>query len=45
MIVTDVARNAGTNRLGVEVVSDAEITEAESADTISRFIQEHENDD
>lgn len=41
LLITDVARLAGTNKLVVEVVTDKEIAEAEAASTYEDFEAEH----
>jgi hypothetical protein len=41
LLISDVARSAGTNKLIVEVVTDKEIAEAEAASTYEDFVAEH----
>lgn len=41
MIISDIARRESTAKLMVQVVSDKEIVEAESASTIAEFTEEH----
>ncbi|SDC56671.1 hypothetical protein [Rhodococcus tukisamuensis] len=44
LIVADVARGAGTAKVLVDVVTDKEIIQAESADTIGDFMDSHDQD-
>ena len=44
LIITDIARNAKTAKVYVEVVTDKEIAEAEAVSTYESFVEEHGED-